>query len=494
MDFSRSIFWHRRDLRMEDNLGLSATLEQSKALTGVYIFDPKIFNSEKISAAKTWFIIESLRELQLNWKDSGSELLILEGEPLKILPDLCNSINATIVNWNKDVDPYIIKQDKQISSVLRNLNISTRQYWDHLIIEPGALKTKTKTPYKVYTPFYLSWKNEFSKKFIDGIKISSKPRDLIKINKNNLNQKNIYFWKKLNFIEDINRLKLNFNGIIYCPCKPGEHHSKIQLNEFIETSLLEKEKASIYFYERNRDYPSISGTSKLSAALSTGTISPRVIIKELINSYLFALSNKNDEAIRSINVWEKEIVWREFYNHSLFTFPELEKSPFKKKWANFPWRNNSNELDKWANGLTGFPIVDAAMRQLNTSGWMHNRCRMIVASFLVKDLVCDWRLGESDFIKKLVDGDIASNNGGWQWSASSGMDSKPLRIFNPYTQTKKYDPKAIYIKKWLPELSHINDYDLVTGNILPIERRGYPPPIVNHKLQQALFKELYAKL
>ncbi|MFM7465577.1 MAG: FAD-binding domain-containing protein, partial [Cyanobium sp.] len=193
-------------------------------------------------------------------------------------------------------------------------------------------------------------------------------------------------------------------------------------------------------------------------------------------------------------VWEQELAWREFYQQALFHFPELAEGPYRPQWRHFPWQNESEWLEAWREGLTGVPIVDAAMRQLKASGWMHNRCRMIVASFLVKDLICDWRLGEAAFMARLVDGDLAANNGGWQWSASSGMDPKPLRIFNPASQAAKFDAEATYIRQWLPELAHVATADLISGEIAPLERRGYPAPIVVHRQQQALFKQLYAAL
>ena len=202
----------------------------------------------------------------------------------------------------------------------------------------------------------------------------------------------------------------------------------------------------------------------------------------------------NEYQINSIDTWIKELAWREFYQNALINFPELEKGPYRKKWLDFQWQNRPSWLDAWENGLTGIPIVDAAMRQLKYSGWMHNRCRMIVASFLVKDLLIDWRLGELFFMKSLVDGDLASNNGGWQWSASSGMDPKPMRIFNPFRQASKFDEDGNYIRKWIPELSHISTPNLISGEIISAERNGYPKPIINHKNQTSIFKELYANI
>ena len=202
---------------------------------------------------------------------------------------------------------------------------------------------------------------------------------------------------------------------------------------------------------------------------------------------------RSDEAQASIRTWRQEIAWREFYQHVMYAFPELAEGAYRKVFQDFPWDNNEEHFEAWCEGRTGYPIVDAAMRQLNELGWMHNRCRMIVASFLTKDLMIDFRRGEKYFMQCLYDGDLSANNGGWQWSASSGMDPKPVRIFNPASQSKKFDPDAEYIRRWLPELRSVETADLVTGNIPPEvrDRCGYPAPIVDHNQQQRRFKEKY---
>ncbi|MGB3613079.1 MAG: FAD-binding domain-containing protein, partial [Elainellaceae cyanobacterium] len=203
--------------------------------------------------------------------------------------------------------------------------------------------------------------------------------------------------------------------------------------------------------------------------------------------------SRSDDTHRNIETWEQELAWREFYQHAMYFFPELADGPYREPFKDFPWENNEDHFQAWCEGRTGYPIVDAAMRQLNEIGWMHNRCRMIVASFLTKDLIIDWRWGERYFMQRLYDGDLSANNGGWQWSASSGMDPKPLRIFNPASQAKKYDPEADYIREWLPELRSVDTEYLVTGDIPDDERDrcGYATPIVNHREQQRHFKQLY---
>jgi deoxyribodipyrimidine photo-lyase len=275
-----------------------------------------------------------------------------------------------------------------------------------------------------------------------------------------------------------------FTGADLCPCRPGEAAALAQLEVFADGPALAR-------YDEGRNLPGEAGTSALSAALRFGTLSPR---QAWAAAAVARFAARSDEALASITVWEQELCWREFYQQALFHFPELADGPYRPQWRHFPWENNPQRLAAWQEGLTGMPIVDAAMRQLVESGWMHNRPRMIVASYLVKDLICDWRLGERFFMEHLVDGDLAANNGGWQWSASSGMDPKPLRIFNPATQAAKFDPEATYIRTWLPELAHVATADLISGRIGALERRGYPEPIVDHKLQQARFKAMHAAL
>jgi deoxyribodipyrimidine photo-lyase len=234
----------------------------------------------------------------------------------------------------------------------------------------------------------------------------------------------------------------------------------------------------------------VPGTSLLSAPLKFGAIGIRAVWAA---TTIVLEDCRSDEMRASIQTWRQELAWREFYQHALYAFPTLADGPYRSLWQNFPWQGTEAQFEAWCDGQTGFPIVDAAMRQLNQTGWMHNRCRMIVASFLTKDLIINWQRGEQYFMQNLIDGDLAANNGGWQWSASSGMDPKPLRIFNPYTQAQKFDPEADYIREWIPELRSVDTVQLVSGKI-PAEicdRAGYPLPIVDHAVQQRLFKQLY---
>ncbi len=492
MTKSRSIFWHRRDLRIEDNIGLYEASDNSRYLIGVYILDPKILDQNRTtSEAKNWFLGESLLELQKNWESKGSRLLILSGDPIKLIPQLADLIKAESIYWNKNIEPYEINRDKQIIDKLRNEKRKVYTFLDQLIVSPDKIKTKNNEPYKVYGPFYRKWINIINTSKIledNSIKISSKPekiigldnREILSIKSSNLNYCII---RKSDSIYDL--LSSNrFRTTNTCPCRPGESGSIKQLNFFIHSG-------GIKSYNKGRDIPSLESTSNLSAALSLGTLSCRAAW----NGAQRAKNIATDEYQKqSIDTWIKEIAWREFYQNALINFPELENGPYREKWFHFPWQNRPDWFEAWKNGLTGIPIIDAAMRQLKNSGWMHNRCRMIVASFLVKDLLIDWRWGENFFMKSLVDGDLASNNGGWQWSASSGMDPKPMRIFNPFRQASKFDEDANYIRKWIPELSHVSTPNLLSGEIINSERKGYPKPIINHKIQTSIFKELYSNI
>ncbi len=474
----RILFWHRKDLRINDNKALKKAFSLSKAITSTYILDNN-YSYDFNANSRKWFLGNSLKELSNKWEKIGSRLIIEEGNPLVLIPKLAQFIDAKFVFWNKSIEPYEISRDTEIKNSLKQLNIEYSESWDHLLIEPYKIFSGLNRPYTVYGPFY---KNLKSKINLLDFRTDNKPIS----NLEDLNTE-IKLNKKINSSQLTleNLLKnINFPGSDICPCRPGERAAETLLENFIKDNKIND-------YQSARDFPAKNGTSYLSASIRFGTISIRKVWHATLNANLTSKNKKHD---LSVETWQKELVWREFYQHCLFHFPELERGPYRKKWDIFPWQNNNEWFHMWCNGKTGVPIVDAAMRQLNTSGWMHNRCRMIVASFLVKDLICNWQMGEKKFMDTLVDGDLAANNGGWQWSASSGMDPKPLRIFNPYTQTKKFDPICKYIKFWIPELSKVSNIDLLNGEISNLEKINYSKAIVDHTIQQKLFKLLYAEI
>jgi len=450
----RWLFWHRRDLRLADNLGLAALAALSPALTGVFVLDPAELEAETMAPARRWFLLESLAELQQRWRQAGSRLLLLQGDPLEQLPRLARALGAEGVAWNRDCEPLVRQRDQRLAARLRAAGHRVAADWDQLLVPPAQLSTGAGAPYRVYGPYWRRWLGQPKAPPVAA------PTNLLDLPGP--------LWEQLSQGLPLLQQPPSYpwEGAAACPCRPGEAAALEQLQRFSSSAL--------DCYEEGRNLPAEPGTSWLSGALRAGTLSPR----SAWQGSLEALGGcRSDEQRRSITVWQQELAWREFYQQALFHFPALAEGPYRPQWRQFPWENNPEWLLAWQQGLTGVPIVDAAMRQLRQTGWMHNRCRMIVASFLVKDLICDWRSGEAFFMAHLVDGDLAANNGGWQWSASSGMDPKPLRIFNPATQASKFDPEATYIRQWLPDLD-----------------RGHPAPIVDHRQQQAHFKALYAAL
>jgi deoxyribodipyrimidine photo-lyase len=508
----RWLFWHRRDLRLADNLGLAAATRATPSVTGVFVLDPAILLATTaaeipgelpaVAPARLWFLQESLRELAAAWRKAGSRLLILQGNPEQLLPRVAAVLGAEVVAWNRDVEPYGRERDRRVARALQADGRKVLAGWDQLLVEPEALTTGAGEPYRVYGPYWRSWRRRVEQlealgsAASGGLEPLPAPSALIDCDPASLaslpeaglewegSEQATHPWPGHSFA-----------GADLCPCRPGEAGAQGQLEAFCAGLEGNGRAAPLLTYDEGRNIPGEAGTSRLSAALKFGTLSPRQAwaAAQRARTTVAALGGA-EEGLASIQVWEQELAWREFYQQALFHFPELAEGPYRPQWRAFPWENDPERFAAWREGLTGMPIIDAAMRQLNESGWMHNRCRMIVASFLVKDLICDWRWGEAAFMARLVDGDLAANNGGWQWSASSGMDPKPLRIFNPATQAGKFDAEARYIRHWLPELNHVSTRDLLSGEIAPLERRGYPAPLVSHKLQQARFKALYATI
>lgn len=468
------LFWHRRDLRIRDNLGLAAARDRTPKVIGLFCLDPGILNGDDIAPARVTYMIGSLAELQESYKSAGSELLILKGDPKTAIPKLATALSATAIYWNRDVEPYSRQRDTEVAEALKEKGIErSTQYWDQLLHAPDALKTGAGDPYKVYTPFWRKW-----------IQQAKQPPAAILADTTGLSPHEKSVANDAGSIELPTAEDLGYEWENELLLAPGEAAALAQLENFCD------DQRAIATYDEQRNYPASPGTSMLSAALKFGTLGIRTVWQYADEAYSRA---RSEETHTNIQTWQKEIAWREFYQSVMYTFPDLAEGPYREPLKNFPWDNDETLFTAWCEGRTGYPIVDAAMRQLNQTGWMHNRCRMIVASFLTKDLIIDWRWGEKYFMQHLFDGDLASNNGGWQWSASSGMDPKPLRIFNPASQAKKYDPEAEYIREWLPEICHLNTGVLISGDIPKqvLEGTDYPTKVVDHKEQQAIFKARY---
>lgn len=413
-----TIFWFRRDLRLEDNAGLYYALKEQKNVLPIFIFDTDILNRlENKDDKRVEFIYEALKKLKEELEKQKTSLLILHDTATGAFEKLIQTSNITAVYTNHDYEPAAIKRDQSVQQLLAKHNIEFKSFKDQVIFEKNEVTKDDGLPYTVFTPYMRKWKSKLSNFYV-------KPYPAEK-----------YFSR--------------FN--ITAPCSfPSLEEIGFQSSGLIYTPPV-IDKKTISVYDKQRDYPAISGTTKLSVHLRFGTLSIR---------------NLTNIALKLNETWLNELIWREFYMQILFHFPHVEKGSFKKQYDQIKWRNNETEFQAWCRGETGYPIVDAGMRELNTTGFMHNRVRMITASFLVKHLLIDWRWGEAYFAEKLMDFDLSANNGGWQWAASSGCDAAPyFRIFNPAEQTKRFDPEHKYIKKWVPELEELN----------------YPAPIVEHK-------------
>lgn len=466
------LFWHRRDLRISDNTGLATARQRSAKVVGVFCLDPNILERDDVAPVRVTYMIGCLQALQKRYAQAGSQLLILHAHPTQAIPALAVALGAKAVFWNWDVEPYSQERDRTIISALKEKGIEfLENNWDQVLHPPEDIRTGSNQPYTVYTPF---WKNWISKPKAEPVATLE--------NAEGLTEKEKEIAKSAGVIALPSAKDLGFVWDGKLIIAPGEQAAQERLEEFCDRAINE--------YQEQRNFPAVDGTSRLSAALKFGAIGIRRVWQATQQAWE---NSRSEETQSNIRTWQQELAWREFYQHAMYNFPELAAGAYRDAFKNFPWEINQEHFQAWCEGKTGYPIVDAAMRQMNEIGWMHNRCRMIVASFLTKDLLINPQMGERYFMQKLIDGDLSANNGGWQWSASSGMDPKPVRIFNPASQAQKFDPEAEYIRQWVPELRSFDTEYLVTGKITPLERQavGYPAPIVDHKLQQKMFKERY---
>ncbi len=413
-----NIFWFRRDLRLEDNRGLYEALNDDLPVLPVFIFDSNILDDlEDKSDARLSFIHKEVTAINETLKEKGSGIRTFYGNPTEIWKKILEEHNIKTIFLNRDYEPYATKRDEEVKKIADEKGVEFKLFKDHVILEPHEVLKDDGSPYVVFTPFSKRWKEELTEE------------DLISV------PSALYF---TNFVQMSNTPVTALSTM-------GFQTSDIEIpSGTLEDALLEK-------YAERRDHPAIEGTSRLGIHLRFGTISIRNIAQR---------------AEKKSGTFLNELIWREFYQMILWHFPRVVNENFKKQYNSVPWRNDLNEFQAWCEGKTGYPIVDAGMRQLNETGYMHNRVRMIVASFLTKHLLIDWRWGEAYFAKKLLDYELASNNGGWQWAAGTGTDAQPyFRIFNPESQTRKFDPELKYIKRWVPDFQEL----------------AYPKPVVDHK-------------
>jgi deoxyribodipyrimidine photo-lyase len=425
-----NIFWFRRDLRLNDNAGLYSALSSGLPVISLFIFDTDILNKLKSKTdARVEFIHNCLEELNEELGKYGSSLLIEQGKPVDVWKKITGNFSVNQVYTNHDYEPYAINRDIEISKLLASKAIKFNSYKDQVIFEMDEILNKKGNPYTIYTPYSKAWLEKLNKEYY---KSYNTPKFF----------GNFYKGEqfKLPSLKDIGFKKTGFTF----PSK--------EIRENI-----------IKNYHKTRDYPFMNGTSRLSVHLRFGTISIRSLVKE---------------AVKLNDTWLKELIWREFFMQILYNFPAVVNGSFRKEFDGIKWRNNEKEFSEWREGKTGYPIVDAGMRELNRTGYMHNRVRMITASFLVKHLLVDWRRGERCFAEKLLDYDMASNNGNWQWAAGTGCDAAPyFRVFNPAIQAVKFDPDNKYIRKWIPELESVS----------------YPKPVVEHAFARKRAIETYKK-
>jgi deoxyribodipyrimidine photo-lyase len=424
-----NLFIFNTDFRLKDNPALFHAAENGDSLVALFIQNPKKWQSHNESDLKIAFQIEHLKSLSKKLSELNISLKIIQAEKIdqenKKIIEFVENNNIKEVFLNKEYGINEIKRDKNLENELLNID-KKLNIFDSSIFNPDSIKTQSDTFFKVFTPFSKAFRS----------KLLTKKNELLGLPKKQ--KKKIH---ESDEVENIS-LKAERKNILELYAV-GEEHALNMLEEFIDHK--------IHYYKEQRDFPAIDGTSSLSPYLSSGVLSSR--------QCLFEVFEKVSEEEEGVKTWVNEIIWREFYKYILFHNPRVSKNlSFSEKYDSFPWSDNQEHFIAWSNGETGVPIIDAAMKQLNSTGWMHNRLRMIVAMYLSKNLLIDWRKGEKYFMQNLIDGDLASNNGGWQWSASTGVDAAPyFRIFNPITQSEKFDKKGDFIKKWLPEISSVRN-------------------------------------
>ncbi len=455
----KSLVWLRSDLRMDDNPALRHACINSDEVHCIYIYSPEQINIHNEANCKIDFIISNLKELADSLKKVNIPLTILRSDGFSdnanLILDIVNNRSISKVYWNNMFGADENKRDQEVKNILSNNNIELESFDDQVVYSPGTIKTKENKPYSVFTPFKRRWIENFNLDFLD-IEFNYSSKNDPGIN-SNIYEFNFEFERS--------------HSVDMSLWKIGEANAISILNDYLDKK--------VFRYSKDRNDPIIEGTSRLSPYLASGIISSKRCILEALKKNNFELDSGESGIVK----WIDEIIWREFYKNIMHSFPKVSKGlPFQDYTKKIKWRFDKDEFESWKVGKTGFPIIDSAMRQLNTEGWMHNRLRMVVAMFFTKNMLHDWRLGEAFFMENLLDGDFSSNNGGWQWSSSTGTDAAPyFRIFNPITQSKNFDEDGLFIKKHIKELQDLDKKEIHDPSERVRKHLSYPSQILDLK-------------
>ena len=472
-DFQTGLIWFRRDLRVQDQHALYMALKHCQQVYCVFVFDTQILAPLPKADRRVEFIQESLVDLELELKKCANseeiKLITLHGDSTTEILKAATLLQVQAVFTNHDDEPYSLKRDALVRGKLAGVGISFFEFKDHVIFERSEVLTQGGTPYGVFTPYKNAWLKNVTDEDLQSLDISPYKTRLAKLKDSHKK----HFSHPVHSLEDIGFLITNLKTL---PIPTG-----IQGGEHLFKDFLKRMDS----YHETRDFPFIKGPSYLGVHLRFGTVSIRKLVRTALE--------RTHAGSAGAAVWLSELIWRDFYAQIVQHHPRVVQNAFKPEYDNIQWEDDSaaKKLFKaWCNAQTGYPIVDAAMHQINSTGYMHNRLRMVVASFLVKDLGIDWRWGESYFAQHLIDFDLASNNGGWQWASSSGCDAQPyFRIFNPVSQSKRFDPKGQFIHRYLPELADLGEKDIHApweASDMTLQSAGlvlgknYPKPIVDH--------------
>jgi len=463
-----SLHWFRNDLRLADNRGLRAAAH-SRELLPVFVFDPALLRASRGSGPRVRFLLDCLARLAEALDGRGSGLVVRAGDPASEIPKLAREVGAERVCWNRDPSPYSRARDRRVRAALERVGVRVEEYKDRAVFEAGEVSKADGSGYAVYGPYRRAW---LARLAADPQPPGRAPR-LPRIPRG-VPRGEVELPAKLAPTADSAEIPVG-----------GERAAQRRLRAFLADPVRD--------YASGRDLPALDGTSRLSPYLRFGAISIRSCVTQARE-----LAAAEPRAVSGVKRWVDELIWRDFYAQILWEHPRVLRASFREKYDGLIWDGDERWFEAWKIGRTGFPIVDAGMRQLEQTGWMHNRVRMIAASFLVKDLAIDWLRGERHFFERLVDGDPASNNGGWQWCAGTGTDAQPFfRIFNPTSQGERFDPEGEYVRRWVPELRRLGGRAAHRPWENPGAAPDYPAPIVDHARRREValsrFRELRAR-